>query len=359
MSHKQKSNSFWMDWKWQLTNAFHTAGTIKEYIELPEFTAESEYIALTPYMLDTIVQAKPEHQAALIKQFIPIIANGNFYFSEIDSLNEAGASVAENLVRKHKNRVALIATSCCACFCQFCTRREIVYRSKNKNHMLQDALKYIRAHPEINDVLITGGDPLILDTPVLEQLLEKLYAIEHIRVMRIGTRAPITLPMRVNAELIDMLLKYSPLYINIHVNHPAEITSESEKAILSLANAGIPLGSQSVLLKGINDDAIILHELYERLVRIKVRPYYLYQCDKMCGCENFYVPITEGIKIINELNYNLSGLAVPRYVVDSPDLSKLTIGPNNIHNMYADKIEFTNHEGQLYEYDIMPKGYAP
>jgi len=358
MFEKIKINSNWNNWQWQYKNSFCTIEEIKKYINIdkiePNTFKNTGYtpISVTPYMLYTITNMDAENANSLLKQFIPFAEHSKYKFSEIDSLKENKACVAPNLIRKHRNRVALLVNRCCACYCQFCTRQHITRYHKNKKHHIKSALDYIHKNEEISDILITGGDPLLEETVSIDSLLHKLYSISHIRIIRIGTRIPITMPMRINSELINILCKYPTLYINIHINHPAEITAQSKAAILSLANAGIPLGGQSVLLRGINNSVEILQKLFEQMIEIKVKPYYLYQCDKAPGCEKFIVSPTEGIKIINELNGRLSGFAVPKFVVDTPKAGKLVAGPTNTLYSKDHGILFSDHDGKSFWYEI-------
>ena len=349
----------WNDWCWQYDNSYHTVGEIKRFIKADNLEQsfikdlDSRYISLTPYMLYTILNTEKEHRNALQKQFMPLVNNTGFTFTEKDSLKEEEACVVPNLIRKHLNRVALLVNNYCACYCQFCTRQRIMCNPTAVKYDLSDAIKYIRTHPEIQDVLITGGDPFLEETKAIEQLLQKLHDINHVKIVRFSTRLPITLPMRFDYELINILCKYSPIYVNIHINHLAEITEQSKTAILNLANAGIPLGSQTVLLRGINNNVNTLQELFEQLVRIKVKPYYLYQCDRVQGCEDYITSIDEGIKTINELHYRMSGFAVPRYVIDTPKMGKLIAGPTNIESINKKTIHFSNHNNEIYKYEVI------
>jgi lysine 2,3-aminomutase len=262
-------------------------------------------------------------------------------------LNEQHYEIVNSVIQKYENRVAILTNNCCASFCQFCTRQRLM-NAQNQLFDLSEEFEYINKNSEIHDVLLTGGDPLTMKNSYIKQILDKLSDIRHVDIIRIGTRVPVTLPMRIDQQLIDTLCQYPALYMNIHVNHPDEITEESIKAICLLTNAGIPLGSQSVLLKHINDDADTLQKLFESLVKLKIKPYYLYQCDQENGCEYFIVSPFRGIELINNINGRLSGLAVPRYVVDTPDMGKLVLAPCNIKSANATQLYLENYKKEMF-----------
>lgn len=297
---------------------------------------------LTPYMNKLI---ESTHSNALRKQFIPHTSTSNFQFSN-DYLLEDEYTPVSNLIHRYKNKAVIITTNQCACYCQFCTRQRITRSGEISFDNFERILDYIRKHSEIEDILITGGDPLILSTNKIVTILREIEKIDSVKIIRIGTRIPIALPQRIDAELIEELKTFNHLYINIHINHPDELTPDSKKAILSLANAGIPLGSQSVLLKGINDDYNVLKILFEQLIQIKVKPYYLYQCDKVKGCEDFITDIHKGINIINKLCNQISGFAVPKFVVDTPEMGKMVLAPCSISRIEGDTFYLSNNDGQ-------------
>lgn len=285
---------------------------------------------LTQYMVDLI---KETNSSALIKQFVKSSNKPDLHF-ENDYLDEDAYMPVRNLIHRYNNKVIIIVTNQCACYCQFCTRQRYTRKEKMKLDNLMEIKQYLKMHPEVDDVLITGGDPLVLSTNELISILDEISKLQTIKILRIGTRIPITLPKRIDKELISALKRFSNLYINIHINHPDELTTQSEKAILSLANAGIPLGSQTVLLKGVNDNYDVLKKLFQQLVYIKVKPYYLYQCDRVTGCENFVVDIKVGINIINKMCNQVSGFAIPKFVVDTPKQGKKVLAP------YSKKLEY-------------------
>jgi lysine 2,3-aminomutase len=221
---------------------------------------------------------------------------------------------------------------------------------------LQDALAYIRSHEQIRDVLISGGDPLVMGTERLEHIISSLRAIKHVDIIRIGTRVPVVLPMRITAELLDMLKRYQPIWINTHFNHPHEITPESERACAAIVDAGIPLGNQSVLLKGVNDDAEIMKDLLLKLVHMRVRPYYLYQCDLSRGIAHFRTPVDTGVELIHTLTGNISGYAVPKFVIDAPGGGgKIPVGYDYVISRDDKEVVMENYKGDIYRYPQPPK----
>jgi len=309
----------------QIKNSIQDIGVLSHLLTLTdnELTTATK-IRLTPYILQLITNDK---SCAIRRQFIPFAGCAQREFSD-DYLREECFTPIKNLVHKYPNKAIYIATNQCACYCQFCTRQRIIQSNAPYQENLHEVIRYLRAHEEINDLLVTGGDPLMLETERLTDILDAISDLKHIKVLRIGTRIPLTMPMRVDSCLIDALKQYSNLYVNIHVNHISELTGPSKNALLRLANAGIPLGSQTVLLRGVNDDKDTLKELFEELVSIKVKPYYLYQCDKVKGCEPYVADIKKGIDIINDLSHTMSGFAVPKFVVDTPEFGKLVLAPS-------------------------------
>lgn len=329
--------------QYQLSHSVCNMHHLGESINLTdeELAIMDKKIKITPYILQLIKDGNTH----IRKQFIPFTNGIDAAFSE-DYLQELPHSPIENLVHRYKSKAIYIVTNECACYCQFCTRQRITQCARPYNDNLEQVLTYLREHKEINDLLITGGDPLVLETPRIVSILDAISSLQQINVMRIGTRVPITLPMRVDSYLLDALGKYDNLYINIHVNHASELTAESKKAILALANRGIPVGSQTVLLKGINNDESALRELFEKLISIKVKPYYLYQCDKVKGCEEYVTDVLEGITIVNHLCNTMSGFAIPKFVVDTPELGKMVLAPCSITSMSEVQLTLASTEGE-------------
>jgi len=274
-----------------------------------------------------------------------------------DPLNEEGDSPVPGLVHRYPDRVLMCVSNSCATYCRFCTRKRKVGKPSIKfsDDIYLAQIKYIRENPGIRDVLLSGGDPFMLPDEKIEFLLKKLRAIPHVEILRIGTRVPCTLPQRITPKLCRILKKYHPLYVNVHFEHPREITEESERACGLLADAGIPLGNQSVLLRGVNDDPEIMKNLVHKLLKIRVRPYYLFQMDLVKGTYHFRTRVEVGLKIIESLVGWTSGLAVPRFVIDAPGGGgKIPIQPNYIVSIDDEKIVLRNYEGKLFVYPQIP-----
>jgi lysine 2,3-aminomutase len=329
---------YWHDWQWQVRNCITTASELQKHLPLTEseLTALNKPLGLpfkiTPYLLKLLI--KNDIDGVLRKQFIPSVSEFTLSTSFIsDPLEEDDHCFHKNIIRRHKHKIALICTNKCASYCRYCTRKRRV--GCDSEFDLASCINYIEEHGEIRDVLLTGGDPLILDDKRLEEIIAAIRAIEHVEIIRIGTRMPVSLPMRITEDLVKILKKYHPIYINVHFSHACEITAECAAAIKLLANGGIPLGSQTVLLKGINDSTDCLTKLFRKLLTIRVKPYYLFNCDKAFDCERFYVDAQSGIELINAVQGQSSGLAVPHFVIDVPgDIGKCIIGPNNLDKLF-------------------------
>jgi len=355
----------WKDWRWQLSHRLNTAEEIGRVFPL----TESERTALgardlfrvdvTPYFISLI---RPDDPGDPIRrQVIPTAAELVPYTAMMeDSLAEDRHSPVPGLVHRYPDRVLMLVTTQCASYCRYCTRSRIVGDPAAQFSRAEfDAMfAYIERTPQIRDVLLSGGDPLTLAPALLESLIARLRAIEHVEIIRIGTRVPVFLPMRVDDELCSMLSKYHPLWLNIHVNHPNEITPELSAAADRLSRAGIPLGNQSVLLAGVNDCVHIQRRLVQDLLRIRVRPYYLYQCDLVEGAGHFRTPVAKGIEIIEGLRGHTSGFAVPQYVIDAPGGGgKIPLGPNYLLSMSDHRTALRNYEGYISIYEE-PTDYA-
>lgn len=269
-----------------------------------------------------------------------------------DPLAEDDMSPVPNIVHRYPDRALFLTTSQCGLYCRFCTRkRKVGDSTKISMRNLESAFKYLENHTEINDVILSGGDPLMLTDAMLEKILIRLRSISHIQVIRLGTKMPCVLPHRITPKLVNMLRKYHPIYVNTHFNHPWEITEESTKACGMLADAGIPVGNQAVLMKGVNDDAETIKELMKKLLAIRVRPYYLYQADLTKGANHFRTPLRVGLEIMDKLRGHISGLAVPQFVIDAPGGGgKIPILPEYIIARSEDKIILRNFKYNLYEY---------
>ncbi len=356
----------WADWRWQLS---HRLNSIEDFEQILTLT-ESERQALnqrdlfrvdiTPYFASLIDPDNPLDP--IRRQILPTAGEIVPFTGEMeDSLAEDAHSPVPGLVHRYPDRVLMLVTTQCASYCRYCTRSRIVgdptqsFSSKD----FEAQLAYLRATPQVRDVLLSGGDPLTLAPKVLERLLTALREIPHIEIVRIGSRVPVFIPQRITDELCEMLQKFHPVWLNIHVNHPNEITAELAQACDKLTRAGIPLGNQAVLLAGVNDDPNIQRKLVHDLVRIRVRPYYLYQCDLVHGAGHFRTPIGKGIEILEALRGHTSGFAVPTYVVDAPGGGgKIPLAPNYILSYSDSKVVLRNYEGYITTY-VEPQDYEP
>lgn len=349
------SKEEWNDWKWQLRNRLTTFQDLKR-LEI-QGLKETNYnlpLSITPYY-STLLYGR-DINYPLCKAVIPsseelIKSDGE----ENDPLHEDDMSPAPNIVHRYPDRVLFLITGTCASYCRYCTRsRKVGNENCYSLINLQEGLDYVKSHPEVRDILLSGGDPLTLTNSTLETMLQKLYSIKHIEIIRIGTKVPVVLPQRICKGVLDVLKKYHPLYINIHFTHPDEITTEVSEACNKLADAGIPLGSQTVLLKEINDDANILKELFLKLVKIRVKPYYLYSMDRIIGSRHFAVPVEKGIDLINKLTGNITGFAIPKFVIDAPKGGgKIPINSDNIINKENGVYKLRNYKNLEYEYPIV------
>jgi len=350
----------WEDWHWQLKHRIRSKDELSQIIKL---TPEEEKgldkakgrlsLAITPYWATLI---DPEDPACPIRrQAVPVAAESVVSPHEmVDPCAEDRDSPAPHLVHRYPDRVLLLATDHCAMYCRHCTRRRLVgehEKEDNSASKFDAAIEYIKSNRKVRDVLISGGDPLTLEDDVLESLVSRIREISHVEFLRIGTRVPVTLPQRITEGLANMLKKYSPIWMSIHFNHPKEITKRCKLACDMLSEAGIPLGSQTVLLKGINDRPYIMKKLVHELLQIRVRPYYIYQCDPVRGTQHFRTPVAAGINIIEKLRGHTSGYAVPTYVIDGPGGGgKIPVGPNYILSQAKGKYVLRNYKGKIYTY---------
>lgn len=308
---------------------------------------------VTKYYFDLI----EEVDDPIWRQCIPSPLELQDPFGVEDPLNEEGDSPVPGLVHRYPDRVLMCVSNSCATYCRFCTRKRQVGKSviNLSDEVLLDQIKYVKENQVIRDVLLSGGDPFLLPDEKIEFLLKKLRAIPHVEILRIGSRVPCTLPQRITPKLCRILRKYHPLYVNVHFNHPREITDESERACGLLADAGIPLGNQSVLLKGVNDDVNVMRELVHKLLKMRVKPYYLFQMDLVKGTYHFRTRVEAGIKIIESLIGYTTGFAVPRYVIDAPGGGgKIPIQPNYVLSIEKDKVVLRNYEGKIFVYPQIP-----
>jgi len=348
----------WNDWRWQLSQRLNSLEELSRIIHLtPEEVAGCRNhhfrVDITPYFASLIDPDDPN--CPIRRQVIPtgreLVAFDGMY---VDSLNEDGHSPVAGLVHRYPDRVLMMVTTQCASYCRYCTRSRIVgdASAQFSRGDYDRQIDYIARTPQVRDVLLSGGDPLVLQPKVLEDILRRLQAIEHVEIIRIGSRVPVFLPQRITPELVAMLRQFHPLWMNIHFNHAKELTPEVAEAVARLADAGIPLGSQTVLLAGINDSVAVMQELAYKLVRNRVRPYYLYQCDLVEGAGHFRTTISKGIEIVEGLRGHISGYAIPTYVVDAPGGGgKIPVMPQYLISQAPGKVVLRNFEGFITTYD--------
>jgi len=340
--------------KWQdiLKDSITSPAALNEYFNV-NITPLDEVIATFPMRINSYyLKLIQKIGDPLWKQAVPDVAELHDSICIEDPLAEENLSPVPNLVHKYPDRVLFLVSNQCAMYCRFCTRKRKVGTGKmviNQESILA-GLDYIRHHPQVREVLLSGGDPLLLSDFQIEFILRELRLIPSVKVIRIGTRVPCTLPMRITPELVDILKKYHPLYINTHFNHPAEITPEASAACTLLADAGIPMGCQTVLLKGVNDSPETMRELLLKLLEIRVKPYYLFQTDLTRGTNHFRTPTVTGIKIMRSLIGHISGLAVPTFALDSPGgKGKIPLTPDYILTR-GDNLVFENYRGEICTY---------
>eukprot|EP01105_Mastigella_eilhardi_P019841 TRINITY_DN4687_c0_g1_i1.p1 TRINITY_DN4687_c0_g1~~TRINITY_DN4687_c0_g1_i1.p1 ORF type:complete len:871 (+),score=229.92 TRINITY_DN4687_c0_g1_i1:138-2750(+) len=377
LKHGNVPKELWDDWKWQMSHRLTTKEHFASILqltteEIEAFDAPGHFpVAVTPYFASLIKPDDPNDP--IRKEVLPSCHEVEHVSEDIeDSLGEDAHSPVPGLVHRYPDRCLMLVSMICASYCRFCTRNRVVGTGlqglRNGDAMGKDALQiyqaqldYIRRTPQIRDVLLSGGDPLLLPKRTLDYLLTQLRSIPHIQVVRIGSRAPIFLPQRITPSLCAMLSKHHPLWMNVHVNHPNELSPESAAALGRLANAGIPLGCQTVLLAGVNDCPNIMKALVHKLVACRVRPYYIYQCDLVVGAHHFRTPVAKGIEIIESLRGHTSGFCVPQFIIDSPHGGgKVPLQPNYLISQSDTKIIVRNYEGYIATY-TQPTGasYAP
>ncbi len=349
----------WNDWTWQAKNRITNLAELKKYITL---TPEEEQgiekclaafrMAVTPYYLSLIDLDNPDDP--IRKQAIPSVEELYFAPEEsADSLHEDTDSPVKGLTHRYPDRVLFLITDRCATYCRHCTRRRMVGQTDNAlpREQIDACIDYIRQHPEVRDVLVSGGDVFMQSDETLEYVISSLRTIEHVEIIRLGTRTPAVMPQRITQALCDMLKKYHPIWVNVHFNHPNEITPEAAEACARLADAGIPLGNQSVLLAGVNDCVHVMRKLVNGLVKIRVRPYYIYACDLSLGLSHFRAPVSKGIEIMEGLRGHTSGFCVPTFVVDAPGGGgKVPVMPNYVLSQTPNKVILRNFEGVITTY---------
>jgi len=357
----------WNDWKWQLRNAIRDVDTLEKVVEITADERENLEkcltkfrMAITPYY--AALMDKSDRTCPVRMQAIPSISELHDDPSDLDDpLHEDVDSPTQGLTHRYPDRALMLVTNVCSMYCRHCTRRRVVgFEDSNFSQInVDNAIEYIKKTPEIRDVIVSGGDPFVLSDDKLEYVLKKLREIEHVEIIRIGSRMPVVLPQRITDDLVNMLKKYHPIYVNTHFNHYKEITKEAKEACEKLADAGINLGNQSVLLRGVNDCPQTMKRLLHELLMIRVKPYYIYQCDLSRGISHFRTTVSRGIEIIENLRGHTSGIAVPTFVVDAPGGGgKIPVMPSYLISQSNKYSILRNYEGVITTY-AEPSGYTP
>jgi len=354
--------SKWKDWKWQVKNAVRSIESF-EHLTGIKFSAEERKslkitqdkfpLSITPYYLSLIKKDNYKHDPVFKQSFLDerelIISTSEMG----DPLSEDHDSPVPGITHRYPDRVLFLVSNVCAMYCRHCTRKRKVgdVDSISDKSQIRQGIEYIRNTPQVRDVLLSGGDPFLLSDNYLDWILTELRSIPHVQIIRIGTRTPVVLPYRITDNLVNMLKKHHPVWINTHFNHPREVTASAKEALAKLADAGIPLGNQSVLLADVNDCPRVMKELVHKLVMNRVRPYYLYQCDLSEGLSHFRTPVGKGIEIMESLIGHTSGFSVPTYVVDAPGGGgKIPVMPNYIISWSTNKVILRNYEGVITSY---------
>ena len=348
----------WNNWRWQLHNRITSSEQLGKIIRLSEneqnffhFQSTTLPLAITPYYASLLDPDNPEHP--IRRSMVPVVSELLVSPGESpDPLGEENHSPVPGLIHRYPDRVLFLVTDYCSSYCRYCTRSRMVGRRKTSGKkQWQKAIDYIAATPAIRDVLLSGGDPLTLSDEQIDWLLDRLRRIPHVELIRMGTKAPVVLPQRITTELVEILKKYHPFWMSIHCTHPDELTEEMRDACTRLADAGIPLGSQTVLLAGINDSVETMRRLMHGLVKIRVKPYYLYQCDPILGSSHFRTPVSKGLEIYSGLRGHTTGYAVPNYVIDAPGGGgKIPLIPETVAGRDGNDLLIRNYEGKIFRY---------
>ncbi|MFD2256902.1 KamA family radical SAM protein [Luteolibacter algae] len=349
----------WSDHKWQLRNRIDSLADLEARINLSDeeragvlLAGTKLAMAITPHFFNLIDKDDPN--CPIRRQVIPRIEEGWTAPEELaDPCGEDSHMPVPGLVHRYPDRVLFLVTDRCASYCRYCTRSRVVsgVGEQQLETQWEAAFKYLEEHTEVRDVLLSGGDPLLFSDAKLDKILTRLRAIPHIQFLRIGSRIPIFLPQRITPELCAMLKKHHPLFISIHSNHPKELTSEVQDGLVRLAEAGIPMGNQSVLLRGVNDSPEVQKALVHKLLMCRVRPYYLYQCDLITGSSHLRTSVAEGVNIIENLRGHTTGYAIPQFVIDGPGGGgKIPINPNYVVDSSEGKVTLRNYEGGIFDY---------
>ncbi len=362
------AESNWRDWRWQMRNRVTRLEELEERLELTDAEREGCLLAgnrlslaITPYFFNLIDGQDPD--CPIRKQVVPRADEFRTTPEELlDPVGEEDSMAVDGLVHRYPDRCLFLVTNVCAAYCRYCTRSRLVSNAQGYDFHpnFENALKYIESHPEIRDVLLSGGDPLLLSDKKLDYLLGRLRQIEHVEFIRIGSRIPVFMPQRVTPGLQDVLRRHGPVWMSIHVNHPRECTEELYEATEKLTMAGTPLGNQSVLLRGVNDNVEVMKSLVHRLLMMRVRPYYLYQTDLITGTSHLRTEVRKGIEIVKALRGHSTGYSVPQFVIDAPGGGgKIPINPEYVREITDTEIVMRNFEGKEYRYPLTIDGQLP
>jgi len=349
----------WNSWRWQIQNSYTNFKKLSEVLDVSsiddvDFLTKSRKLPLriTPYYASLFDGKQGNYP--LIKSVVPsklelIISEGE----ENDPLHEEEMCASENLIHRYPDRVLMLSTGFCSVYCRYCTRSHMV--AKDKKHYgvkaWEKSIEYVRNNPNVRDIVISGGDPLTLPDKHLEFLLASLRAISHVEIIRLGTKVPMVLPQRITKNLVNMIKKFHPIYMSVHVTHPDEFTPEVKEACTRIANAGIVMGSQTVLLQGVNDEVAIMKDLMHKALMSRIKPYYIYQCDPIPGSSHFRTPVSKGLEIIQGLRGFTSGYAIPHFVIDAPGGGgKIPLLPEYYQGREGDYVVMKNFEGKIYKY---------
>jgi lysine 2,3-aminomutase len=356
---QQVEKKKWDDWHWQMSNRITTIeglqrslGISEEVVSQIELAADEFPFAITPYYASLIKETNENDP--VYAQCVPQdqeLCNPSFLSN--DPLGEEADSPVPHLVHRYRDRALLVSTTSCSAYCRHCTRKRVAGQSECfiKADELEVIRQYLSSHPEIKDVIISGGDPFTMATSRLEKIVSMVRSVESVEIIRIGTRTPVVMPQRIDEELVGMLSKYHPIFVNTHFNHPNEVTEEAIKACQKMVNVGILVGNQTVLLRGVNDDPLIMEELFRKLIKNRIRPQYLFQCDLVKGVEHFRTPIATGLAIMEHLRGRLSGIAIPTFVVDAPDGGgKIPLLPQYVVSSSEEETVLRNYKGMIVSY---------
>lgn len=356
---KDVTEEQWNDWQWQVKNRITDVKTLKKVVNVTqqeekdiETVLDKFRMGITPYYAS--LMDPNDHNCPIRKQAVPTIMETHQSLADMDDpLSEDEDSPVPGLTHRYPDRVLFLITDQCSMYCRHCTRRRFAGQKDSgaPNDRIEKCIEYIRNTPQVRDVLLSGGDALLVTDEKLEYIIKKLRAIPHVEIIRIGSRTPVVMPMRITDDLVNVLKKYHPIWLNTHYNHPKEVTDYSKEAARRMADAGIPLGNQSVLLRGVNDCPNIIKDLVHELVKMRIKPYYIYQCDLSTGIEHFRTKVSKGIEIIEALRGHTSGYAVPTFVVDAPGGGgKTPVMPQYVISQSPTKVVLRNYEGVITTY---------